>query len=1283
MKQFIALFFVLILLSSSVYSAGLFTFLNKNRFTFYPLDVNHTDLNVNNVWALNYYGDGSGLTGIAAGGIDTNAETACAAGDVLFGDGTCGVPAAVADVNGEDISPQSVDIDANLGVRGDANFNALGTPFISYQNRGADEIQFFTGRTGGSYSGLSVIPEHDDETWLTLYNKDLSGYAGFYFDASDNSAWWTADSGNFFIVPGGGDSNLYIQGFVMPDLGNPSEFDIGARSLPFRKLYVDYIEVLKDINVSGDLNVGGDLNVLGDVNILGGISAGLFTGDGSGLTGVTASADINGEDVRLNNVEIDANLGVQGDANFHSAVGVSSGTWLYGDLFATDGTTKLFWDNDMGAFMAGFNPSATGWYSAAFGQGTEALGDYSTAFGLDTTARAMYSFVVGQDSTTNGAYSFAANYDNIAEGAASTAFGYKTNAIGVGSFAGGYSFGTENIYALGDGSMAFGYSDANLVAGGKGSIALGYNAFAMSDYLITLSRDVNIVNDLNVGGDLNVLGNLGVAQLTFLQNYLTLHADPTAPLHAATKEYVDIAVSGIDFEFFLTGSGSDIATYFDLVDMDTGEAESTNTSVALNAGLDQEIFNYATIAGQPEFKTLLSSVYDGHFHLQKSGGASKVVTAYWSLYERDVGGTESLILTSEESSIITTVSSVVDLHAVLANDTRIDANRLVVRIFANVVGGGGTVQVLLEQEGITDSHVSLKPPNTALKELFLLRSGNNWMVGDLNVGGNDLNNVRDGVFSGDLNVAGTLTVRDVNILGDLNVANFQVSGVSFTEGGIIASGDSNFSNLGANDVYLTNLTATGTITSGDITIFDATPILVFKDSDSLGAASVGFIEWKDSGGGRAGFFGNSSSGNDDLLWKNEVGGHITIQTTGAGELKVYADINAQDNNITTTGTLKVNDLNVEGSATIDNNIFVGGIGIQKFSPSSYFHSYVNNATTGKENMLILEQDGGAGDIGLVFSLTGLKDWGMGIDNSQDDSFNIATPFPTVYGAGDDVLTSSVLRLTRTGNLLINVGGYANGGKLLQFSKTSTPAAQIFDIFEAALSVGGGSGLAGHGLGYLFRIENGAGALHDAGRFLYQWTDPTATSEDSSFTIEVMSDGSMYSLLTAVGETKDVNIFGGLGITERTVFDGNVFFDNPIDSPYFDIKHPTEAWLTLHNISSFDNAMALVEDDPTSRILYGDGGAFTIGYQSTENITEHTIAGATNVIEIDLGANPDVTLAGSGAWKGNHKSSSGTSGITGLYIVECPGRADRPDWGPDLHCYLDFEDGLLIDTNAES
>ncbi len=87
-----------------------------------------------------------------------------------------------------------------------------------------------------------------------------------------------------------------------------------------------------------------------------------------------------------------------------------------------------------------------------------------------------------------------------------------------------------------------------------------------------------------------------------------------------------------------------------------------------------------------------------------------------------------------------------------------------------------------------------------------------------------------------------------------------------------------------------NVTTAGTTTSGDITIFDPTPILVFQDSNSPGAASVGYIEWRDSGGGRAGFLGNNSSGNDDLYWKNEQGGNIGIETTGAGEVQIFSNV---------------------------------------------------------------------------------------------------------------------------------------------------------------------------------------------------------------------------------------------------------------------------------------------------------------------------------------------------------------------------------------------------------
>ncbi len=132
---------------------------------------------------------------------------------------------------------------------------------------------------------------------------------------------------------------------------------------------------------------------------------------------------------------------------------------------------------------------------------------------------------------------------------------------------------------------------------------------------------------------------------------------------------------------------------------------------------------------------------------------------------------------------------------------------------------------------------------------------------------------------------------DLNGLTLLTVDNITINGAVITsDTGAISFGDE-------------NLTTTGTITGGKAIIFSPTPILVFQDSNSSGAASIGYIEWKDSGGGRAGFLGNSSSGDDDLHWKNEQGGHIKIETTGAGECQIFANVDLGSNNFITTGTL--------------------------------------------------------------------------------------------------------------------------------------------------------------------------------------------------------------------------------------------------------------------------------------------------------------------------------------------------------------------------------------------
>ena len=173
--------------------------------------------------------------------------------------------------------------------------------------------------------------------------------------------------------------------------------------------------------------------------------------------------------------------------------------------------------------------------------------------------------------------------------------------------------------------------------------------------------------------------------------------------------------------------------------------------------------------------------------------------------------------------------------------------------------------------------------------------------------------------------AGTLTA---NTFTD-TVAT--LTGGNFTGVGNITGADIDIS-AGTGDY-----SSSGTITSGNITILSATPILVFRDSDSLGAASVGYIEWRDSGGGRAGFLGNNSSGNDDLFWKNEQGGNIGIQTTGAGKFQIFANVELNNNSITGMGNITGSDVNISagtGAYTSSGTLGAGAITGTSFTDST-------------------------------------------------------------------------------------------------------------------------------------------------------------------------------------------------------------------------------------------------------------------------------------------------------------------------------------------------------------
>jgi hypothetical protein len=176
----------------------------------------------------------------------------------------------------------------------------------------------------------------------------------------------------------------------------------------------------------------------------------------------------------------------------------------------------------------------------------------------------------------------------------------------------------------------------------------------------------------------------------------------------------------------------------------------------------------------------------------------------------------------------------------------------------------------------------------------------------------------------------------------------------------------------------------------------------------------------------------------------------------------------------------------------------------------------DNSTSTLNNESILIEQLSTGDPSMQFTINGGAFWRVGIDNSQSDRFCISC---STNASGN--FSNPFLSMDTSANLYINAGGRGGGGSLFQFMKGSADI--IYDVFTATLERGGGEGGIGMGLGYAFDLENSTGAIHDAGRFEFIWENPTNTSEDVEFNIQVMSNGSFTTPFIISGANSNIKI----------------------------------------------------------------------------------------------------------------------------------------------------------------
>ena len=219
--------------------------------------------------------------------------------------------------------------------------------------------------------------------------------------------------------------------------------------------------------------------------------------------------------------------------------------------------------------------------------------------------------------------------------------------------------------------------------------------------------DLNVITFLNVEGDSNFV-DVGISGQTFASDFVSLHADPTAGLHAATKAYVDKAVTGADFDLFLFEVAStDVGGYQQLKRIVSEQPEESDTET-VNAD-NFLIQAFVTEQSDVNITTLSGEVYALHIHASAVTAGKQDARLFWRFFGRDPNGTEKQIGTdSEESPVLTSTDTHYVIHLNVSGETLVDGNRFVAKVFANLDGAGGDPDVTIFYEGMTSSRAEFK-----------------------------------------------------------------------------------------------------------------------------------------------------------------------------------------------------------------------------------------------------------------------------------------------------------------------------------------------------------------------------------------------------------------------------------------------------------------------------------------------------------------------------------------------------------------------------------------------
>ncbi len=166
------------------------------------------------------------------------------------------------------------------------------------------------------------------------------------------------------------------------------------------------------------------------------------------------------------------------------------------------------------------------------------------------------------------------------------------------------------------------------------------------------------------------------------------------------NEYVN-EISGGYTLYLHQDASADVGGYLLLTHEDPDDIETDVGPFTITAN-GQELEQWATAAGEPGLTELQHGPYEVHGHAEKTAG-TKDPTLYAEIYKRAAGGAETLLGTTEASSIILSADTPFSIHVSIPEQTILIDDRIVVKLFGNQEGSGTdpTISVYVEGDKLT------------------------------------------------------------------------------------------------------------------------------------------------------------------------------------------------------------------------------------------------------------------------------------------------------------------------------------------------------------------------------------------------------------------------------------------------------------------------------------------------------------------------------------------------------------------------------------------------------